>query len=589
MAKSVTQEKEMIILKGIRASAGIAIGPCFVHSNFFQEVEPKTILEDEVESEIRRFRNAVAEIHAELKKAYEETVANYGENLATIVQIQLMTLEDKEFLSEVEEIISRQKLDAVYATFRIFRNKRDILLSQTNEYLRERAQDVQTLKKLIIDRLTGRSRGIFLEKPAIVVADDLSPNDCIELHSQQVLGFATITGGKNSHTAIVARSLSIPAVMGLENITEIAQTGDTLIVDGIHGEVIINPDATTIKVYKKRGRAFLALEKTLLADCRLKTETKDGEQIEIFANLEFEEELKLMSQVDADGVGLLRSEGIFLERDTLPSEAELTEHYKKVADQLYPRPVIIRTLDIGGDKIFPELATTGEKNPFLGWRAIRMCIDNPELFTVQLKAILKANYRGNVKIMLPMISNIEEVRQARQFLEGALLRLRAEGEKVSGDIDVGIMIEIPAAAVYADQFAREVDFFSIGTNDLVQYALAVDRGNERVAHLYSFFHPAVLRMIQMSLDAGKEQKIPVSMCGEMAADIYAIPLLLGMGFKSLSASPNAIPEMKLIVRELSLEECRQVYERVQNLKTFQEIRIYLEDFHRKKFGSLLAM
>jgi len=578
-----------IVLEGIAASPGIVISPCFVYKEPVWEPEPQFIDPQKTKREIERFRKAIQVTRAYLENSYRETSKQYGKKLAEIIALQKNLLDDKYFLQEVEELIKTKYYDASYATFLVFRDKRELFLQSPDEYLRERAFDIQTLKRLVIKNLSGKDFQIKLKKNAILIAEDLSPTETIQLHRERVLGFATDSGGKNSHVAILARALSVPAVVGLINITELAETNDLIILDGSHGKVIINPSEENLKKYQRERKIFVSLEHELVKESILEPKTKDGRKINIFANIEFPEEIEYIKKLAVDGIGLFRTESIFLAKEALPSEDEQAQIYTEIAEQMHPLPVIIRTLDIGGDKIFPGIFSTHERNPFLGWRAIRLCLDQPEIFLVQLKAILRANHLGNVKIMIPMISCINEVWEAKKYLQIAKEQLVAEGQLFGGDIEMGIMVEIPSVVLLADEFAREVDFFSIGTNDLVQYTMAVDRANERVAKLYSHFNPGVLKLIQMTVDAARRNNIEVSMCGEMAGDPVALPILLAMGLENFSASHLMIPEIKRAVRELDMEECNELYHKIQNMKTHIQIKAELEHFYLQKFSKIFYM
>jgi phosphotransferase system enzyme I (PtsI) len=418
---------------------------------------------------------------------------------------------------------------------------------------------------MIVKNLLGRDQGvsISIDKPSIVIADSLTPTDTVELYQQQVLGLATNTGGKTSHTAIVARSLSVPAVVGLKKITESVKTGETVILDGNKGKVIVNPTPETIESYREQRRIFCIFEEELLKESALKVQTKDGKLIYVHANIEFENEVSQVLRVGADGIGL----------------------FSRIAEKMYPRKVVIRTLDIGGDKMIPGFRDK-EDNPFLGWRAIRFWLDHKTGFLAQLKAILRANAKGNVQILLPMISGLGEIQQVRELIEEAKELLQKEGKLFGESIELGIMVEIPSVVMLADVLAREVDFFSIGTNDLVQYTLAVDRGNTKVAKLYSHFHPAILRMLKITLDAGQKANIPVGMCGEMAGDPLAIPLLIAMGFDYLSASHSLIPEVKKIIRELSTNDCKVLYDQVKDVTVTREVVKTANEFFQQHFSGI---
>ena len=587
----VRSKRGQVILEGIPASPGISVGPCYLYSEPSWQPEPQVITKDQIEDQINCFRAAVEKAHGQLQKSFDQTQKQLGDDVAEIMQMQLGILEDRVFLQEVEDTIKGKQYDATYATYVIFRQKKEHFLQMSNEYFRDRAYDIQNLKEMIIRNILGREDAskISIGDPAIVVADNLSPTDTVSLYRQKVLGLTTNTGGKTSHTAIVARSLGVPAVVGLKKITEMVKPGDMLVLDGNHGRVIINPTKATVAAYKEQRRIFLNLEEKLLKESTRETATKDGKRIYLHANIEFEDELSHLLKVGADGIGLFRTEGMFLNRSDFPSEDEQTQVYSRIAEKMYPNKVVIRTLDIGGDKGIPGYITTKEENPFLGWRAIRFWLDHKTGFLAQLKAILRANVKGNVQILLPMVSGLGEIYQVKELIDEAKSTLEKEGKDFRGEIELGIMIEIPSVVVMADILAQEVDFFSIGTNDLVQYTLAVDRGNEKVANLYSHFHPAVLRMIKMTIDAGRAANIPVGMCGEMAGDPLAIPVLLAMGFEYLSASHTVIPEIKKIIRELSLDECNRFYQQIQDISMTGDVIEIVKDFFRTNFPEMYKM
>lgn len=584
--KALTKKGE-IILTGIAASPGINIGPCFVFKEPVLEADLRIINKDDVDKEIRRFRRSVNKSKTYLKKATRETAHFYGKEISDILNLQVALIEDEIFLKEVEDVVKNEKYDAVSATRKVFRSKRDHFLQLSDSYFRDRAFDINNVKRLIVKNILGKPLSIQLKKPSIVIADDLSPGDTVKLHKQSVLGFATAGGGKNSHTAIVARSLAVPAVVGVDEVMKFTKKAKKVIVDGTHGKVIINPCEETIKQYKEERKAYLNFEKELLENTRNHALTRDGKRIIIKANIEFEEEIPQVKKVGADGIGLFRTEGIFINRQGIPAEDEQYEIYSRIADAFFPNQLVIRTLDVGGDKILPDIFNIHERNPNLGWRAIRFCLDHGECFLSQLKAILRANSKGNVKILLPMISSLEEVREVKEWIKNAASILEKEGKEFSEEVELGIMVEVPSVVFLADMFAREVDFFSIGTNDLIQYNLAVDRGNEKVAYLYSHFHPSVLRMIKNVLDAGKKAQIPVSMCGEMAADPVAIPLLLSMGFDDISATHAIIPEIKKIIREIDFTDCKELYKRVSKLQTTKEVSDFLHKFFKQRFKNII--
>ncbi|MGH1366481.1 MAG: phosphoenolpyruvate--protein phosphotransferase [Calditrichia bacterium] len=582
-----SQTQREIVLKGTAASPGIVLGPVFLHQEEVWIPEKCSISPDQVAREIEIFQKAVRNVQEQLGIAFKKMSQQYGDDLAEVLLMQLGLLEDKYFLGEVETAIEEKLLEASYATFVIFRQKKEMFLEMSDEYFKDRAFDIQSLKKLLINEINDSFSAIDLQEPAVVIAANLSPSDTVHLHQQKVLGFVTNAGGKNSHTAIVARSLGVPAVVGIHNATEATRFARRVVIDGGSGKVILNPTAETIAEFTQLRDQQNSSRAQLLKDASLETRTLDGRRIAIQANIEFEGEMNNVMKVDADGIGLFRTEGIFLDRTDLPSEDEQTEIYRAVAEQMHPHEVVIRTLDIGGDKILPDLIRAGEDNPFLGWRAIRFWLDHKTGFLAQFKAILRANTLGNIKILLPMVSGLEEIFQIKELFEEAKQQLRDRGLSINEDIPIGMMIEIPSAVVMADMFAAEVDFFSVGTNDLVQYTLAVDRGNEKISRLYSHFHPAILRMLKQVSEAAARANIPVTVCGEMAGDPAALPLLLAMDYTSLSASNMVIPGMKKIVRELAIKDCLELHNQLLTLQTSQEIEKQAVAFVAERFPVLL--
>jgi phosphotransferase system enzyme I (PtsI) len=570
-------------IKGIGASPGIAIGPVYIHQEMTYDPELRIIPDSGITNEINLFRKAIRASLSYLKKIYRESDVKYGKEFADIVQVQISILEDRIFMDEVEILIKVKKYNAAYATFIVFRHKKEHFLELSDEYFRERAFDIQNLKRLILKKLLGKKTGFNFKRESIVVADNVSPAEIIKLHHKKTLGFCTNVGGKNSHTAIVARSLGVPAVVGTEYISNLVKKGDQLILDGTEGIIIINPGPESIRTYLEKQKDFLVVEKKFLMDAYKPAATRDNKKIQVMGNIEFVEELEQLQKSGAEGIGLYRTEGLFLSGNSLPSEALQTENYKKFAEAAYPNEVIIRTLDVGGDKLLPELVGFPEKNPFLGWRAIRFCLDHKKIFIPQLKAILRANEKNNIKMLLPMISSIEEIRQFRTILDEAIEILEQEGRSYYPQIPIGMMVEIPSAAILINEFIEEVDFFSIGTNDLIQYTLAVDRANEKISHLYNHFHPALLRLLKTVIDACKRKNKDLSICGEMAADPVAIPLLIGMGLDKISAAHFIIPEIKKVVRNLMYGDCEELYKKAKASKTAGESQAICENFYSKIF------
>jgi phosphotransferase system enzyme I (PtsI) len=447
-----------------------------------------------------------------------------------------------------------------------------------DEYLRERATDLRDVGRRVIANLLGKERETLarLEEEVVVVAYDLAPSDTASMVKEKVIGFATDTGSRTSHTAIMARALEIPAVVGLGAVTAAIKSGDIVIVDGSHGVVIVNPDPATLFEYQEMQRRYVLFERELEKLKELPAETTDGYKVTLAANIELPEEIEHVKSHGADGVGLYRSEFLYMNRPDFPSEEEQFEAYRAVAESLAPKSIIIRTLDLGGDKFISQLDMPAEMNPFLGCRAIRFCLERPDIFKAQLRALLRATVFGSVKVMFPMISGVTELRTALAILDETKRELAAEEKEFDPNLQVGVMIEIPSAAMTADILAKEVDFFSIGTNDLIQYTLAVDRVNERIAHLYDPLHPAILRFIKWIIDAGHNAGIWVGMCGEMAADPLFTMILLGLGLDEFSMGSVAVPGIKKIVRSVSMQESKELARTVFGLSTADEIREYLE-------------
>ena len=575
--------KTVKTLRGIPASSGIAIGPAFIYQEMTLDPELRSIADEHVSAEVKRFKKAIKASREYLQKISDESGKIYGKEYAEIIHIQISILEDKIFLDEVELMIKEKKIDAAYATFRVFQNKKEYFLRLTDEYFRERAFDIQNLKRLILKKLMGKKLEFHFPERSIIVADNVNPAEIIRLHNKNILGFCTNVGGKNSHTAIVARSLGVPAVVGTENITRFVTQGDIVVVDGNEGVILVNPDESEIQTYQEKKKKILIVDQNLRRDAEKPAETRDGKRIQVMGNIEFVEELVQLKKSGAEGIGLFRTEGLFLSGTLIPSEDIQTDTYLRYSRAAQPFEVIIRTLDVGGDKILPDVVTIPEGNPFLGWRAIRFCLDHKDIFVPQLKAILRANISGNVRLLLPMISSLEEIRQVKSILREVHSILSSEGKAFNPEISIGMMVEIPAAAIMIEDFIQEIDFLSIGTNDLVQYTLAVDRANEKISHLYNHFHPAHLQLIKKVIDAGKKHNILVSMCGEMAGDPVAIPLLVGMGLENLSTAHYRVPEIKNVIRHVSTAECVGLYQQVNQLKTTHEIQTVCENFYSNIF------
>ena len=577
--------KQEKVLQGIPASPGITMGtPFFFDSEGFV-VQRRSITEEEIPKEIARFEEALIQTRAEILQIQKKISQEIGKEHGEIFSAHLLVIEDRTLVEEVITRIRNEKVSAEYLFLDVLKRYVTAFSKIEDEYLRERISDIEDVGRRVLRVLLGKQRMTLhhLKEPVIVVAYDLSPSDTALMHRQNVKGFATDIGGRTSHTAIMAKSLEIPAVVGLEMITQAVEKDDFLIIDGTRGIVVINPSEATLRRYKEESKRLEELGRSLLRLKNLPAETLDGHRVSLAANIESHEELVHVIDHGAEGVGLYRTEYFYMNRVDLPTEQEHYEAYLRVAKESVPHPVIIRTLDLGGDKFLSQLEIPNEMNPFLGWRAIRFCLARPDIFKVQLRAILRASAQGNLKVMYPMISGVEELRQANALLTEVKKELRREGTPFNEKIEVGAMIEIPSAALTADLLAKEVAFFSIGTNDLIQYALAVDRSNEKIAYLYEPAHPAVLRLVKQVIDMGHAAGVWVGMCGEMAGDPKLALILLGLGLDSFSTSPVNIPEMKRVIRSVKLSEAKRIAEEALRLSTGAEVERFIEESLKKIF------
>ena len=573
------------MLKGIPASPGIAIGKAFPFDTSQLIVNEKDIKQDAIPSEITRFEEALIKTRSEILAIQKKISKEMGTQHAEIFNAHLLVLEDRMLIEEVIEGLKKERKCVEYIFSKVIEKYIKVFSKMNDEYLKERTSDIEDVGKRILKNLIGAQEKTLsdLKEEVIVVAYDLSPSDTANMHKKHVKGFVTDIGGRTSHTAIMAKSLEIPAVVGLENVTARVKAGDILIVDGTDGIVLINPDKTVLKKYEAKQQKFVEFEKTLLDLKDTPATTLDGHRVEISANIELPNEVSSVIAHGAEGIGLYRTEFLYMNRNDVPGEEEQFEAYKKVTTRLPKKPVIIRTLDLGGDKFLSQLKFPHEMNPFLGWRAIRFCLAKPEVFKVQLRAILRASVFGNIKVMFPMISGLGELRQAKEVLEEAKQELRIKKASFNENVEVGAMIEIPSAALTCDLLAKEVDFFSIGTNDLIQYSLAVDRANEKIAYLYKPTHPAVLRLIKNIIDSGHKENIWVGMCGEMAAETGFVLILLGLGLDEFSMSPVLVPEMKYVISNVRFEDARKVAEEAMKLSTGEEV----ESFTNKRLNELM--
>ena len=569
-----------IVLKGVAAAPGISYGPAYLYSKLIPRVEQKTIAAAEVPEEIERLRNANARSEKELQKIHAFAEQKLGSQNARIFEAQIMILADAILMGAIEKRIAAELKNAEFIVADEITKYKQIMLAAHDEYMHERALDVDDVMNRIIRNIQDQKLFSRLEGASIIVSETLAPADTVIFSRNQVLGYATDLGGITSHAAILARSLKIPAVVGLRSATKAIRTGDTIAIDGYAGIIVVNPADETVQTLERKKARYTEFEGRLVNIAGLSAETLDHKQIELSANIEFDTEIEFARAQGSAGIGLFRTEGQLIGRATYPTEEEQYQACKKVADGVYPHSVIFRTFDVGGDKISPD--TEHEANPFLGWRGIRVLLDRPELFLDQLRAILRASTRKNVRIMFPMVTTVQEIRRAREFVARAKRELDARSLPYDPDIKTGIMIEVPAAAVLAEEMAVEADFLSIGTNDLIQYLLAVDRDNAAVAPLYQQFNPAVLRTIRRIIDAGHKKGVWVGMCGEMAGDPLATVLLVGKGIDELSVNPSVLPEIKKIILSIKHKEAKRVADKVAAMSTEQEIRDHLSSIIKNK-------
>jgi phosphoenolpyruvate-protein phosphotransferase (PTS system enzyme I) len=557
------QSKGEKVFRGIAVSAGVCRGKILVLHRARHIIAQREIPDGEITQEVARFEQSLVQTRKQISEVQRRVVQNMGAKEADIFDAHLLMLEDRMLVDEVIKLIREEKANAEYAFHTVSERYREALAAVNDEYLRERAADMHDLNGRVLDNLLEVTDALnlrHLATPCILIGHDLSPSTTAQLDKKLVLGFATDIGGQTSHTAIIARSLGIPAVVGLKTVSDELQSGDYVLLDGYNGTVIVNPTDQTLFQYGQLAKIRASLDEKLREIQRQPAVTLDGKSIHLSANIEDQNDVEAVILHGAEGVGLLRTEFLFINRDSLPDEEDQYKVYRQIAAALKPQPVIIRTLDLGGDKFASHLQLAKELNPFLGWRAIRFCLAQPELFRAQLRAILRASAEGNVKMMYPMISGLDELNQANALVEKCRIELRAEKIPFDENLEIGAMIEIPSAALIADSLAKRVKFFSIGTNDLIQYTLAADRTNERVSHLYEPTHPAIVRLIKTIVDAAHRNGIWAGVCGEIAGDPVLTPLLIGLGVDELSAAPTVIAPVKYIIRRLKLDEARALAE-----------------------------
>lgn len=566
------------MIKGQGVSAGIGIGKALVYSKK-EIVIPENKAIDPA-AEIAALDRALAEVVEATERILENARKEENTTRAEIIEAYSMILQDPEILAEPRRLISDESHNAAAAVEQGVSMVVQMFESMEDEYMRERAFDIRDIKDRILMAILGIETKDISALPAgtILVAKDLTTSDTASMDMKNVAGIMTQIGGRNSHTSIMARNFSIPAVVGIgDSITAVGE-GDFIVFNGVTGEIVVNPDKITIQEFQDKKAQFQQERAQLDIFKGKESISADGRRVEICSNIGTDQETAFALECTADGIGLFRSEFLFLDRPAVPTEDEQFDAYKNVLKAMGSKPVIVRTLDIGGDKEMPAMNLEKEENPFLGYRAIRICLDRPELFRTQLRALLRASVFGNLQIMFPMISSVAELRAARESFETAKAELQSENIPYASDVKIGIMIEIPAAAVMADLLALECDFFSIGTNDLIQYTVAVDRGNEKVANLYSQYNPAVLRLVQMTIRAAHDNNIVCGMCGEAAGDPLLIPALLGMGLDEFSMSSGSVLRARKIISQLSSNDTQGLVHEIINLPTAEEVEQALIDF-----------
>ncbi len=565
-------------MHGVAASPGITIGTAYVLGASEFETKKAKLTEPMVEKELDRLQAAVDATRKEIETIKQRVAQEVGFKEAEIFNAYTHILQDPMLIQTTIQQIKTMRYNAEYILQEIAADLVAQFTESDDEYMQERASDINDVVARLLRNLTGQATTMLTDtdKDIIIVARDLTPSQTASLRRERVIAFVTDIGGKTSHVAIMARSLEIPAVVGLRSITGQVQTGDTLVVDGYKGDVLINPSSAQLNSYRQAQRNMLQAQRKLQKLKGVTAVTKDGYRLNVAINIEMPDDVKQARKYGAEGVGLFRTEYIFLNRRDLPSEEEQFESYRHVARQSLPYATIIRTLDLGGDKFLSRLNTRTEANPFLGLRAIRLCLAHPELFKTQLKAILRASHFGKIKMMFPMISGVEELRQAKALLTEAQKELSRKRVLFDKNMEIGVMIEIPSAAMTADVLSKEANFFSIGTNDLIQYTLAADRINEQVAYLYNPIHPSILRLIKQVIVAARERRIWVGMCGEMAADPMLTGLLVGLGLDEFSTEPSFVPQVKKNIREISFAESRELADHILKCTTSDEVAALLK-------------
>lgn len=569
-------------MNGIGISPGISIGKVLVYKEAELIIEKRQITN--IKDEIERLKMSIEKATKEVDELYNEMLKTVGKYEAAIFNAHKMILNDPEFIESIKSRINEHKVNAEYAIRDISHHYKSLFENMEDEYLKARALDIEDISKRLVRILLGvKNKDLRLIKDkCILVAKDLTPSDIAQMNKDMVMGIVTERGGRTSHASIMIRAMEIPFVTGIQDISKKVKDGEVIILDGSRGLVLTNPTYEEVEKYKNKKYEYEKIKDKIKKVKGLKSISKDGIEVKLVANIGSPKDVDKVIENDGEGIGLYRSEFLYLNKDSIPSEEEQFYAYKIVAEKMQGKPVIARTLDVGGDKNIPCLNLPKETNPFLGYRAIRLCLDREDVFKIQLRALLKASYYGNIKIAFPMISNIEEIRKAKGLLEEAKDELKREKAPFNENIQIGMMVETPAAAIHSQAFAKEVDFFSIGTNDLIQYTLAVDRENEAISHLYSQYDPAVLKLIKMTIDNGHKEGIKVSMCGEAASDEKLVPVFLAMGLDEFSMNPSSILKTKWIIKNTSKKEIEPMVETILNLPTAEDVEKFIDENILKK-------
>ncbi len=572
----------MKIKKGIGVSPGVAIAPAIVVDAEEFDIPQRHVPVDHAQAELSRLRRAVTVSKREILDLQKRAVERIGRETASIFDFHLGLLQDKVLDKKFADTILNGHVAAEYAVATVLRGYAKEFLAMPQHFA-DRVKDVYDIEKRLLRNLTGQQRQSLahLSRDIVVLAHDLTPSQTAGMDREHILGLAIDAGGQTSHTAIVARALGIPAIVGLNDVTAEASGGDVVVIDGNRGVVVVNPDEDTLEEYRNFARQQVEFVHSLDTLRDLPAVTKDGHEVRLLGNIEFPSEVSTVLDKGGQGVGLYRTEFLYLGAEVEPTEEDHYHAYRQVLDECEGRPVVIRTVDLGADKHTQSRARVPERNPFLGCRSIRFCLQNLDMFKTQIRAILRASLDSDVSLLFPLITNLLELRQAKTIVRDVSEDLEEEGIEHCRDMPIGMMVETPSAALQCDAFVREVDFFSIGTNDLIQYTLAVDRGNEKVASLFTAAHPAVLRLIRQIIRAGEQNQVPVSMCGEMAGDPMYTVLLLGLGLRTFSATPPAIPEVKKLIRSVTMEEAAQVARRVMSFDSDKEVINFLRSEIRR--------